>query len=372
VPLKALATSIPEALARASVLARRGMYEVEPNPMVGAVVLAADRVVGEGWHRAWGAPHAEVEALAAAGPAARGATLCVTLEPCSTTGKTPPCTDAIVAAGVARVVVGRLDPNPVHHGCGIERLLAAGVEVDLLEQEGPDALLARFPAQLASRRPHVLAKWAMSRDGAIAPARGGRVAVSGAESQALVHRWRAHCDALLVGVNTVIADDPLLTVRGDVVPRRTLRRVVLDPSLRTPLGARVVNTPDQAPTWILAADDASPGAEAALRARGAVVLRVPRGPEWLAAGLERLAAEGCGRVLVEGGSHTLASCLAADVVDQAAIFMSPNNLGDGALPAVRGYRLGRLSPHEVATALGLTDCRVLSSGADTLLRGFRH
>ena len=363
---------MPEALARACVLARRGMYEVEPNPMVGAVVLAGERVVGEGWHRAWGGPHAEVEALAAAAGAARGATLVVTLEPCSTSGKTPPCTEAILAAGVARVVVGRLDPNPVHHGRGIERLLAAGVEVDLLEQPGPEALLRRFPAQLASRRPHVLAKWAMSKDGAIAPARGGRAVVSCAESQALVHRWRGTADAILVGVNTVIADDPLLTARGDGPRRRTLRRVVLDPSLRTPLAARVVNTPDQAPTWILAADDASPGAESALAARGARVLRVPRDPDWLVAGLERLAAEGCGRVLIEGGSHTLAACLAADVVDQAAIFMSPNSLGEGALPAVRGYRLGRLSPHEVATALGLSDCRVLSSGVDTLLRGFRH
>lgn len=370
--VKALATSVPEALARACVLARRGMYEVEPNPMVGAVVLAGERVVGEGWHRAWGSAHAEVEALAAAGTAARGATLCVTLEPCSTTGKTPPCTAAIVAAGIARVVVGSLDPNPAHHGRGLERLLAAGVEVDLLELPGPGALLRRFPAQLASRRPHVLAKWAMSRDGAIAPARGGRVVVSCPESLALVHRWRASADALLVGVNTVIADDPLLTVRGDARPRRTLRRVVLDPSLRTPRSARIANTPDQAPTWILAADDASPGAEAALVAQGVVVLRVPRGPDWLAAGLERLRAEGCGRVLVEGGSHTLAAFLAADLVDQAAIFMSPRNLGDGALPAVRGLQLGRLSPHEVATALGLSDCRVVSSGADTLLRGFRR
>jgi diaminohydroxyphosphoribosylaminopyrimidine deaminase/5-amino-6-(5-phosphoribosylamino)uracil reductase len=260
----------------------------------------------------------------------------------------------------------------VHHGRGLERLLAAGLEVDLHEAEDDAALLERFAAQLARRRPHVLAKWAMSRDGAIAPARGGRVAVSSPESQALVHRWRAHADALVVGVNTVIADDPLLTARGDIAPRRTLRRVVLDPSLRTPLSSRVVNTPDQAPTWIVAADDAAPAAEAALVARGAVVLRVPRGPDWLAAGLERLATQGCGRVLVEGGSHTLASLLAADAVDQVAIFMAPRSLGDDGLPAVRGYRLGRLSPHEVGTALALRDCRVQSSGVDTLLRGFRH
>jgi diaminohydroxyphosphoribosylaminopyrimidine deaminase/5-amino-6-(5-phosphoribosylamino)uracil reductase len=363
--------AVTDALARACALARRGRGDVEPNPVVGAIVLAGDRVVGEGWHRAWGGPHAEVEALAAAGGRARGATLCVTLEPCSTAGKTPACTEAIVRAGVARVVVGCPDPSPVHHGHGIERLLAEGVEVDLLDHAESHALVAPFAARLARRRPHVLAKWAMSRDGAIAPPRGGPASLSGVEGRTLVHRWRAHLDAILVGVNTVIADDPQLTARGDERPTRALRRVVLDPSLRTPPASRLARTPDVAPTWIYAADDAPQPAEDALVEQGVTVIRLPRDERWLHAVFEHLALQGCGRVMVEGGSHTLARCLAADVVDQAAVFMVPAALGEGALPAVNGLRLGRLSPFEVATALKLHDCRVTPCGADTLLRGFR-
>ncbi|MHC5209798.1 MAG: bifunctional diaminohydroxyphosphoribosylaminopyrimidine deaminase/5-amino-6-(5-phosphoribosylamino)uracil reductase RibD [Planctomycetota bacterium] len=363
--------SVGDALARACALARRGRGDVEPNPVVGATVLVGDRVVGEGWHRAWGGPHAEVEALRAAGEHARGATLCVTLEPCSTTGKTPACTDAIVRAGIARVVVGCPDPNPVHQGHGIERLLAAGVEVDLTDHAEAHALVAGFPAQLARRRPHVLAKWAMSRDGAIAPPRGGQASLSGPESHALVHRWRAHLDAILVGVNTVIADDPQLTARGDEPRARPLRRVVLDPSLRTPPTCRLARTADEAPTWIYAADDAPEPAEDLLVEQGVMVIRMARGERWLPSVFEHLHLQGCGRVMVEGGSHTLARCLAADVVDQAAVFMVPAALGEGALPAVNGLRLGRLSPFEVATALKLHDCRVTPCGEDTLVRGFR-
>jgi diaminohydroxyphosphoribosylaminopyrimidine deaminase/5-amino-6-(5-phosphoribosylamino)uracil reductase len=368
--------TVTDALARACALARRGRGDVEPNPVVGATVLVGERIVGEGWHRAWGGPHAEVEALAAAGERARGATLCVTLEPCSTRGKTPPCTDAIVRAGIARVVVGCPDPSPVHHGHGIERLLAAGVEVDLADHAESHALVAGFAAAVAAggtrRRPHVLAKWAMSRDGAIAPPRGGQAALSGPEGRALVHRWRAHLDAILVGVNTVIADDPLLTARGDVPAVRPLRRVVLDPSLRTPPGCRLVRTTDEAPTWLYATEDAPQPAEDALVEQGVMVVRLPRDERWLRAVFEHLLLQGCGRVMVEGGSRTLANCLAADVVDQAAVFMVPAALGPGALPAVQGYRLGRLSPFEVATALKLHDCRVTPCGADTLVRGFRE
>jgi diaminohydroxyphosphoribosylaminopyrimidine deaminase/5-amino-6-(5-phosphoribosylamino)uracil reductase len=293
------------------------------------------------------------------------------MEPCSTTGKTPACTDAIVRAGIARVVVGCPDPSPVHHGHGIERLLAAGVQVDLLDHAESHALVAGFRAQLARSRPHVLAKWAMSRDGAIAPPRGGQAALTGPESRTLVHRWRAHLDAILVGVNTVLVDDPQLTARGDEPRVRPLRRVVLDPSLRTPPTCRLARTADEAPTWVYAADDAPQAAGNVLLEQGVTVIRLPRGERWLNAVFEHLHVQGCGRVMVEGGSHTLARCLAADVVDQVAVFMVPAALGDGALPAVNGLRLGRLSPFEVATALKLHDCRVTPCGGDTLLRGFR-
>jgi diaminohydroxyphosphoribosylaminopyrimidine deaminase/5-amino-6-(5-phosphoribosylamino)uracil reductase len=360
-----------DALVRACALARRGQGEVEPNPMVGAVVLRDGEVLGEGWHRAWGGPHAEIEALAAAGEAARGATLCVTLEPCSTSGKTGPCTDAVIAAGIKHVVIGCADPNPHHQGRGLERLLAAGVHVDLLDLPEAHALLARFERSLSRRRPYVLAKWAMSHDGAIAPGAGGRATISCAESQDLVHRWRAHLDAILVGVNTVIADDPQLTARGPLQPRRPLRRVVLDPSLRIPLGSRLVASASETPTWVFAGDDADQRVVEVLSGEGVQVFRVPRGPDWLPRVFAMLRLQGVQRLMVEGGAHTLASCLAADLIDEVAIFLAPQDLGAGALAAVNGLSLGRLSPHEVATSLRLTDCRITSSGVDTLLRGFR-
>ncbi len=360
-----------EALLRACTLAKRGQGEVEPNPLVGAVVLRDGEVLGEGWHRAWGGPHAEIDALAAAGDAARGAVLCVTLEPCSTSGKTGPCTDALIAAGIRHVVVGCADPNPDHQGRGLQRLLAAGLHVDLLDLPEAHALLPRFERALASHRPYVLAKWAMSRDGAIAPSSGGRATISCAESRDRVQQWRGHLDAVLVGVNTVIADDPLLTARS-AAPATALRRVVLDPSLRLPLGSRLVATAGESPVWIVAADDADRALEEVLAGEGVTVFRVPRGPDWLPQVFALLRLQGVRRLMVEGGSHTLATCLGADLIDEVAIFIAPQELGDGALSAVEGLPLGRLSPHEIATALRLTDCRITASGADTLLRGYRH
>ncbi len=361
-----------EALLRACALARRGAFDVEPNPMVGAIVYRDGVVLGEGYHRAFGGPHAEIDALARAGSRARGATIAVTLEPCSTTGKTGPCTAAILAAGVARVLVGSADPDPRHQGRGLQQLLAAGLTVDLHELPEAQLLLERFRRGHASRRPHVVAKWAMTRDGAIAPAGGGRVQISCRQSTDLLHRWRAHVDALVVGVNTVVADDPLLTTRGVRHPARPLRRAVLDPSLRMPFGCRLIATADEVPTWVFCADDASEAIQAALEAECVSVFRVPRGPDWLAGVFTMLRAQGCQRVMVEGGGHTLATCLAADLVDQAAIFMAPQQLGPHAMSAVEGMALASLSPHEVARALALRDCRITRSGTDTLLRGFRN
>ncbi|HTE06669.1 MAG TPA: bifunctional diaminohydroxyphosphoribosylaminopyrimidine deaminase/5-amino-6-(5-phosphoribosylamino)uracil reductase RibD, partial [Planctomycetota bacterium] len=287
-----------EALLRACALARRGAFDVEPNPMVGAVVCRDGELLGEGWHRAFGGPHAEVDALLRAGSRARGATLVVTLETCSTSGKTPPCTQAVLAAGIARVVVGSADPDPRHQGRGLQQLLAAGVHVDLVELPEARALLGRFAAGLGSRRPHVLAKWAMTRDGAIAPAGGGRAQISCRQSRELVHRWRAHVDAIVVGVNTVLADDPQLTARGALPGPRPLRRVVLDPSLRLPFGCRLIATASETPTWVFCADDASHPIETALVAEGLSVYRVPRGPDWLAGVFTMLRAQGCRRVMV--------------------------------------------------------------------------
>lgn len=365
-----------EAVLRACTLARRAAGDVEPNPMVGCVLLKEGRVLAEGWHRGFGGPHAEVDALQRAGPAARGATACVSLEPCCTQGKTGPCTEALLAAGVAHVVVGCADPDPRHQGRGLQRLLAAGVTVDLLDLPEAQALLARFRAHLAASRPHVLAKWAMSRDGGIAPRGGERLQISGRPSVDLVHRWRAHLDAIVVGVNTVLADDPLLTARGPHKAVRPLRRVVLDPSLRLPLACRLVASSHETPVWVLASEEADERRAAALAAEGVSVFRLPRpasadDPAWLHAACALLRAQGCQRVMVEGGAHTLATCLAADVVDQVAVFIAPLELGPGALRPLGQLPVAVPSPHEVARALRLVDCRVSRCGADTLLRGFR-
>jgi diaminohydroxyphosphoribosylaminopyrimidine deaminase/5-amino-6-(5-phosphoribosylamino)uracil reductase len=344
--------------------------DVEPNPPVGAVVLAGHEVLGEGWHRAYGGPHAEVDALKDAGEAARGATLVVTLEPCSTTGKTPPCVEAVMEAGITRVVVGAVDPDPRHGGRGLQLLGDAGVDVTLCTDPASADLLTDFHASLARRRPHVMLKWAMSADGAIAGSKGEPVQLTGALSSARVHRWRAHLDGILVGVQTVLNDDPMLTARGALAAVRPLRRIVLDPELRLPITCRLADTAGETPTWVLADVDADEQPETALEATGVRVLRVPRhGESWLADALSLLRVEGVARLMVEGGARTLSSFLEAGLVDQLAVFQCPKILGRDALPALPGRELGGLSPEQLAEALGLSDVRVETLGDDTLLRG---
>jgi len=226
-------------MARALRLARRALGRTSPNPAVGAVVVKDGRVVGQGYHRRAGWPHAEVEALRRAGARARGATLYVTLEPCNHTGRTPPCCDALLAAGIARVVVAAKDPNPVTNGRGMARLRRAGVEVvaGVLEQEAR-RLNEPFWKAMRSRMPLVVAKIGQSLDGKIATAIGESRWITSLAARRLAHRWRSRADAILIGVNTVLRDDPLLTVRG--VVRRLDRplKVIVDSRLRTPLRAR--------------------------------------------------------------------------------------------------------------------------------------
>ena len=357
------------ALSRAVNLARSARGDVEPNPMVAAIVLAESTVVGEGWHRAYGGPHAEVDALADAGEAARGATLIVTLEPCSTTGKTPPCVEAVLAAGISRVVVGALDPDPRHQGRGLETLAAAGLEVVCCDDPQAEELLVDFKAHLARARPHVLLKWAQSADGAIAAAGGEPVQLTGSAATARVHRWRAHIDGILVGLQTVLNDDPMLTARGLVEAVRPLRRIVLDPTLRLPLTCRVADTAGETPTWVLAHLDADQQPEVALDSRDVRVLRVPEGESWLADCLALLAVEGVGRLMVEGGARTLAAFLEDGLADQVAVFLCPQELGPGALPALPGRQLGGLSPEQLAEELQLNDVRIEELGDDVLVRG---
>ena len=363
----------PTPLARALELAHRGWGEVEPNPCVGAVLVRDGVVVGEGWHHAWGAAHAEVVALREAGERARGATLFVTLEPCSTAGKTPPCSDAVVAAGVARTVVGATDPNPAHAGRGLHMLEAAGVAVERRDDPQCLALAEGFAAGLRHDRPHVFAKFALSSDGALAGPGGEPVHLTGARSDARVHHWRAHLDGVLVGVQTVVNDDPLLTPRGHELAVRPLRRVVLDPSLRVPLTCRLVQTAGEIPTWVLAREDADQQPEAVLEAEGVRVLRVPgSGDAWLGGCLATLRLQGVQRLMVEGGAHTLASFLGAGLVDQVAVFQCPQALGPGALPVLPERGLAGLDAQALARALELTDVRTERLGDDLLVRGRRR
>lgn len=377
-----------EALQLAEELAVRGSGDVEPNPVVGAVVLADAEVIGRGWHRAFGGAHAEVEALSDAGDRARGATVCVTLEPCSTTGKTAPCTEALLAAGVARVVVGCLDPAPQHEGRGLAKLRESGVSVEVVDSKVSAELIAGFAGSLGRRRPHVIAKWAMSIEGAIAPKDREPTTLSGPEAHAMVHHWRASADAILVGVGTVLADDPRLTVRGDAVSLRPLRRVILDPHLRTPPGCTVASTAMETPTWVMADEQADEQAAEALEKHGVCVLRIPSGPNWTEAVLDALALQGVRRLLVEGGSYTLGRLMEKGLVDQVAAFLTPVCLGPDALPAVDGCPLSGLARPEgealpgavpgaqtaarrVAERLRLQNVRIDRVGDDVLLRGFR-
>jgi diaminohydroxyphosphoribosylaminopyrimidine deaminase / 5-amino-6-(5-phosphoribosylamino)uracil reductase len=316
---------------RALDLAREGWGQTAPNPMVGAVVVRDGRVVGEGYHARYGESHAEVEALQAAGDRARGATLYVTLEPCRHTGKTPPCTDAIIAAGVQRVVVAVADPTP-QAGGGARVLRDRGIDVDIgllgaLARE----LNAPFFNAVASDLPWTTLKLAMSIESAISSERGTTSWLTSPESRVAVHRLRAGHDAIAVGVGTVIADDPQLTVREANQPRVPLRRVVFDRRLRTPLTSALVRTARDTPTIIVTKDDRAPKA-AGLRDAGVQLLVAGD----LRDGFRQLRKHGIQSLLVEGGAHIASAVLAQKLVHRLVIFQAPVSLGPGALHAFDG------------------------------------
>jgi diaminohydroxyphosphoribosylaminopyrimidine deaminase/5-amino-6-(5-phosphoribosylamino)uracil reductase len=316
---------------RALELAERGRGWVEPNPLVGAVVVRDGRAVGEGWHRRYGEAHAEVNALVEAGPAARGATLYVTLEPCCHHGKTPPCTDAVLRAGIARVVAALEDPFPQVAGQGAARLRAAGVAVEL----GPGAAEARrqnapYLKLLATGRPYVHAKWAMTLDGKIATRAGDSKWISNDASRRRVHVLRGRVDAVVVGLGTVRADDPLLTARPP--GPRTPARVVLDSRGALPLTSRLVQTAREAPVVVVTAGPPPRAREEELRAAGCEVLAVAAeaGRPAVAALLDELGRRRLTNVLVEGGSEVLGSFLDAGAVDEVHVFIAPRLAGGAA------------------------------------------
>jgi diaminohydroxyphosphoribosylaminopyrimidine deaminase/5-amino-6-(5-phosphoribosylamino)uracil reductase len=352
---------------RALELAERGRGHVEPNPLVGAVLVRDGRAVGEGWHRRYGEAHAEVNALAEAGEAARGATLYVTLEPCCHHGKTPPCTDALLRAGVARVVAAMTDPFPQVAGKGAERLRAAGVPVEF----GPCAreaerLNAPYLKLLRTGRPYVHAKWAMTLDGKIATRTGDSKWISNQASRALVHRLRGRMDAIVIGIGTALADDPLLTARPP--GPRTLTRVVLDSAARLPLGSRLVATAKETPVLVATNALASEESVAGLRRQGCEVLRLPEPdrPARVRALLDELGRRRMTNVLVEGGGEVLGSFLDAREVDEVHVFIAPR-LAGGAAAKTPGGGGGVAT---IAEALPLKGWRVEAVDDNWLVEGW--
>jgi diaminohydroxyphosphoribosylaminopyrimidine deaminase/5-amino-6-(5-phosphoribosylamino)uracil reductase len=326
-------------------LGRRGLGRTWPNPAVGAVIVKDGAIVGRGWTQPGGRPHAEVEALRRAGPAARGATLYVTLEPCSHHGKSPPCADAVIAAGIARVVSALEDPNPEVAGAGHARLRAAGIKVDVgIGADEARRDHAGHIRRMRDGRPHVLLKLAISADGKAAAAGRRPVAITGEAVRDRVHLLRAQSDAIMIGIGTVLADDPLLTCRLPGMEQRSPVRIVLDTTLRLLLDSRLVETARQTPVWIIAGPQAPHAAEEALRAKGVEVFRVAASGDCLdlAAALKLLAQRGITRLLVEGGPTLTAALLAADLVDEAVLFHSAKVVGEGGLDALDKAALAEL------------------------------
>ena len=348
-------------------LAAKGRGHVEPNPMVGAVIVRRGKVIGSGWHRRFGGKHAEVEALeSCANP--KGAEMYVTLEPCSRHGKTPPCTDAIIKAGIKRVVVACKDPSEKQKGRGIRALKKAGIEVEtgLMEEEAQH-LNAPFFKLETTGIPYVTVKWAMSLDGKIATALGESAWISNEKSRQMVHRLRSEMDAVVVGVNTVVRDDPLLTVRH-VRPKRTPARIVLDSMARTPLKSSLVQTATSVDTLIVVSHEAPQARTAALEKAGCALLPVrtrKKGYIELVDLLEFLGRRHFTNVLIEGGGEVIASAFEDRVVDRVLAFVAPKVIGGReAVSPVEGVGVGK-----IRQAVTLTRTKVHRIGDDTMIEG---
>lgn len=328
-------------------LAARGLGRVWPNPAVGCVIVKDGRVVGRGWTQPGGRPHAETEALARAGDTARNATAYVSLEPCSHHGETPPCADALVAAGVARVVIAVEDPHAKVSGKGLARLRDAGIEtvVGVREAEARE-INAGFLKRLAEGRPLVTWKTATTLDGKIAAASGESQWITGKPARDRGHLMRSRADAIMVGSTTVLRDDPMLTCRLAGLERHSPVRVIADGRLRTPLTSKLVSSAGAVPTWFLTREDADEVRVNALRDTGVEVHRLPPGR---AGGIDPRAAlaflgeKGVTRVLVEGGATLAASLMAAKFIDRIAWFRAAAAIGDDGIGALGGLGLDGLA-----------------------------
>ncbi len=350
------------AMAAALALGRRGLGRVWPNPAVGCVVLdAGGRVAGRGWTQPGGRPHAETEALARAGERARGGIAYVTLEPCSHHGRTPPCADALIVAGIARVVAALEDPDERVAGNGFERLRQAGLAVEV----GLGAREARFDQagflmRIEVGRPLIALKSAMSLDGRIAAANGDSKWITGPEARRLGHLLRAEYDAILVGVGTALADDPRLDCRIAGLEGASPVRVVLDTTLRLAPALDLVAAARARATWVFCREGADAGRRQALEASGVRVFEAPGGADGrvaLGAVAGKLAAEGVTRLLVEGGGAVAAALLRADLIDRVHVFRAPLAIGGDGLPAIGALGLDRVAdaPRFIRRAIGPAD-----------------
>lgn len=352
-----------EFMARALRLAERGLYSTTPNPRVGCVIVRDGRVVGEGWHARAGEAHAEIHALRAAGAAARGATAYVTLEPCSHHGRTPPCAEALIAAGVTRVVAAMEDPNPQVAGQGMAALRAAGIAAECgLLGDAALELNIGFAARMTRRRPWLRMKLAASLDGKTALQNGASQWITGAAARQDGHRWRARACAILSGIGTVRDDDPQLNVRGVETMRQPLK-VVVDSRLELPLDARVLAGGDV----LVAAAQGDAAKIAALRERGAEVLLLPDAGAKvdLTALLEELGRRGVNEVHVEAGFKLNGSLLGAGLVDELLLYLAPCLIGD----AARGmFNLPALDSLDGKRRLAIRDVRMVGPDLRLLAR----
>jgi diaminohydroxyphosphoribosylaminopyrimidine deaminase/5-amino-6-(5-phosphoribosylamino)uracil reductase len=334
-------------MAAALSLARRGLGNTWPNPAVGCVIVKDGAVVGRGWTQPGGRPHAETEALARADGRARGATVYVTLEPCAHHGRTPPCAEALIRAGVARVVSALEDPDPRVAGQGHGLLRAAGIAVEV----GPGADEARavnqgFFTRIARGRPMVTLKLATSLDGRIAARTGDSKWITGEEARARAHLLRATHDAVMVGIGTALADDPALTCRLPGLAHPRAVRIVMDGGARLPLAGGLARSARSQPVWAVVREDVEPPRVAALAAAGVDVLRVPAGPDGRvdpASALRALGARGLTRLLVEGGGTLAAALLKAGLVDRLVWFRAPLAIGADGVPALAGLDIARVA-----------------------------
>ena len=352
-------------MSRAIELARNG--DPSPNPHVGSVVADGDKILGEGHHEAAGLEHAEIVALRAAGDAARGKTLHVTLEPCNHDGRTPPCVDAILAAGVSRVVIGCRDPNPTVRGGGVERLREAGIDVavGVLEKE-TRGLITPWAKYITESIAYLSLKLAVSLDGRIATRTGASKWITCPEARSRVQSLRTMHDATMIGINTVISDDPRLTVRD--VPGRSPVRVAIDSKLRLPTNSQIVATAREVPTCVITTVDASRAVAEALEDAGLAVIRVPATAEGrcdMLSALRELAAREVVSVLCEGGSELAGSLLAGGLVDEMHVFVAPVLLGPRGKPGAVDWA----GPENPADAPRIESPRWELCGSDAYVSG---